>query len=531
MDFDAIVVGSGPSGVATASALLRRGRRVLTLDAGLRLEPERQTVVEQMAATDPSRWTPSQLATVTEGMEPCAKGIPLKRVFGSDFPFRETSQFPNVACRHSEIKVSFALGGFSNVWGAGAIPFCADDISDWPIRIEALAPFYGECLEEMHLAATVDALAQDYPLYTPHCRALRPSRQAVALLADLEGSRTSLEREGVRFGVSRLAVKTGAPDDPHGCVYCGLCLYGCPYGFIYNSAACLQSLIAQPRFSYQPDVVVERLEEAGATVTLRARGRQSGEELRFSARQAFLACGPVATTAILLDSLSAWGHPLQMKDSQYFICPVLRFRGTPDVEHEQLHTLAQVFLEIRDPAVSAKGIHLSVYTYNSLLLLALQKRAGVLGKLFPALPKALARRLLVFGGYLHSNESPSIEISLTRSPDQARRVVLRGNEPGASAQTLSRLMKKLIRNSLRFKALPLALAANRGLPGRGFHFGGTFPMSVKPTHFQSDLAGRPFGFSKVHIVDSTGLPSIPAPNLTLTVMANARRIAAAACQV
>ena len=426
--------------------------------------------------------------------------------------------------------MSLALGGLSNVWGAGAIPFCADDISDWPIRIEALAPYYRECLEEMNLAAAEDDLAHDHPLYTERWRQLQPSRQAAELLADLEQHRGALKARGIGFGVSRLAVKAPGPNQEPGCVYCGLCLYGCPYGHIYNSADGVRELRARPGFSYQPDVIVERLEEAGAAVTLQGRGRETGEPLRFSARQVFLACGAIPSTAILLDSLGAWDQPVEMKDSQYFLCPVLRFRGTAGVEREPLHTLAQVFLEVRDPKLSAKGIHLSVYTYNDLLLLALQKQAGVIGRVLPGLPRAMARRLLVFGGYLHSNESPALELTLTRARNGARQVVLRGKESPASARVFRRLLRKLAGNSLRLKAMPLVPFARPGLPGRGFHVGGTFPMSEKPGRFGSDLAGRPTGFSNVHVVDATVFPSIPAPNLTLSVMANARRIAHAACQ-
>jgi choline dehydrogenase-like flavoprotein len=55
-------------------------------------------------------------------------------------------------------------------------------------------------------------------------------------------------------------------------------------------------------------------------------------------------------------------------------------------------------------------------------------------------------------------------------------------------------------------------------------------MTDQPKDFQSDTAGRPHGFSRVHVVDASVFPSIPAPNLTFTVMANARRIVAMACE-
>jgi choline dehydrogenase-like flavoprotein len=64
-------------------------------------------------------------------------------------------------------------------------------------------------------------------------------------------------------------------------------------------------------------------------------------------------------------------------------------------------------------------------------------------------------------------------------------------------------------------------------PGRGFHCGGTFPMQSKPDRLQSDTLGRPAGFRRLHVVDATTFPSVPAAPITYTVMANAHRIASA----
>jgi len=530
MNHDAIVVGSGPAGVSAAAALVRRGRKVLMLDAGLRLEPERQDLVGRMTQRDPVSWNGVELSVIKEGMTPGPEGIPLKRLFGSDFAFRESSRFAEVVCDGSDLKMSLALGGLSNVWGAGAIPFCSEDISSWPIKIEALAPFYRECLEEMELAAETDDLASDYPLYTDRALPLQPSQQATAFLGDLKRSRELLRREGITFGASRLAVKAPRGSE-RGCIYCGLCLYGCPYGLIYNSADAVRKLKEHPNFAYHPDVMVDRVEETGSEVRLHGRGRLGGERLSFCSPQAFLGCGPIPSTAILLESIEAWDVPVKMRDSQYFLVPVLRFRETPGVERERLHTLAQLFLEVRDPAISSKGIHLSVYTYNDLLLEALKKQAGAAGRLFPRLPGAFARHLLVFGGYLHSDESPSIEFSISHFRGGGRQVLLRGLEKPSSGKTVRALLLKLARNTFRFKAVPLLPFVQKGLPGRGFHAGGTFPMSAEPSKFQSDLLGRPHGFSRLHVVDATVFPSIPAPNLTLSIMANARRIAAGACDI
>jgi hypothetical protein len=50
-------------------------------------------------------------------------------------------------------------------------------------------------------------------------------------------------------------------------------------------------------------------------------------------------------------------------------------------------------------------------------------------------------------------------------------------------------------------------------------------MRQEPGEFETDILGRPFGWKRVHAVDATVLPTIPANTITSSVMANAHRIA------
>jgi hypothetical protein len=54
--------------------------------------------------------------------------------------------------------------------------------------------------------------------------------------------------------------------------------------------------------------------------------------------------------------------------------------------------------------------------------------------------------------------------------------------------------------------------------------GGSFPMSAVPRGFQTDVLGRLPGWERVHAVDATVFPSIPATTITLSAMANAHWI-------
>ena len=118
------------------------------------------------------------------------------------------------------------------------------------------------------LAACHDKLEELFPLYTSNFTDLRPSRQSEQLLETMGRHREALASCGIRFGRSRVAVRGNLPPAEGGCVYCRLCMYGCPYGYIYSSADTVAQWRNNPRFSYQPGVVVTSARESPAGVEI-----------------------------------------------------------------------------------------------------------------------------------------------------------------------------------------------------------------------------------------------------------------------
>ena len=87
-----------------------------------------------------------------------------------------------------------------------------------------------------------------------------------------------------------------------------------------------------------------------------------------------------------------------------------------------------------------------------------------------------------------------------------------------------KLLLKLTRMAAHTGVIPLIPKFQMELPGSGYHSGGSFPMSAQPKVGEADTLGRPYGMRRIHAIDSTILPSIPATTITYTVMANAYRI-------
>ncbi len=519
------VIGSGPAGVAAAHALVKQEVDVTMLDVGLELEPERQRQVDEMAATSPDGWKPETVAKLKEGMLATVGGIPQKLCYGSNFPFRDAGQGRAIEMNAIETLVSGARGGLSNAWGANFMPCARHDIADWCVSAVELAPHLAAVAEFVPVSASHDDLDEFFTLYGKTPSMLQPSRQATALLADLHRNKAALRAAGFTAGFSRLAVQVQPTEtNPHGCVYCGLCMYGCPYRLIYSSASSVRQLQRNRHFRYVPGVIVEKLVESGDSVEIIARSRDSGEPLSYRAERVYLGSGVVSTTRILMESLQAYDTPVLIKDSQYFLLPMLRYRSTPGVMQEALHTLAQVYIELLDDSLSRNIIQLQFYTYNELYQAALRNRFGLLFPLMKWMLPSLLGRMSVILAYLHSNDSSAIEVRLLRDAN-GNRLKMDGRISETPRRVIEGVVRKLWRHRGLFRAVPMKPMLQVFPPGNSYHYGSSFPMRENPARFESDRWGRPAGLRRVHAVDATVLPSLTATTIVHTAMANAHRIA------
>ena len=514
-----LVVGSGPAGTSAALALLADGHEVTMLDAGLTLEPERRAALISIRSTPQEDWREGgHLHFLKQGMAADLSGVPLKLAYGSDFPYRKLDPRHTVECRDSYLQVSLARGGFSNTWGSSMLPYRQADMQNWPMTQGEMEPHYRAVLKHVPMAGVADQLEQLYPLYTTPF-VVRSSRQAEALLTSLAKNASRLRQAGVVGGASRIAIDQSRSPT---CVLCGLCMYGCPHELIYTTASTIASLLSHPRFEYIPNVLVTHVKEQNGEVTVSGTEVQTESPFNFRASRVFLGAGAVNTTSILLRSLEAYDQPVTMKDSAYFLQPCLRLAGAGDVRHEPMHSLAQAFLEITDPSVSANTVHLQVYTYNELFEQAIESAFGRLSGIVPK--AALLNRLYLVQGFLHSSDSASMSCRLQKTA--AGSVFKVQGEPNEqSNHVIKRVQGKLMKIAGQTGLFPVTPMLRRGEPGRSFHVGGTFPMSRSPNAFQSSTLGVPHGFSRVHIVDSSSFPSIAATTITLAAMANAHRIA------
>jgi choline dehydrogenase-like flavoprotein len=187
-------------------------------------------------------------------------------------------------------------------------------------------------------------------------------------------------------------------------------------------------------------------------------------------------------------------------------------------------TLAQVFLELSDPALSRRLVHLQIYTRNEFIADRLARAARWAGPLAGAVERAFSGRLVAIQGYLHSDEAEGVRLTATRA-DGGCRLALSARGEENMSRRIRAVARRLAALSGPLGFRPLTPLLEIGAPGMGNHCGGIFPMRRAPREFETDRLGRLPGLERVHLVDSSVLPSLSAATFTYTVMANAHRIA------
>jgi hypothetical protein len=516
------IIGSGLSAVAAAAALVQRGVRPIILDAGITPCAEAQDLKARLSATLPDSWHPEDLVRFHRTGPAAVNGIPRKLRFASDFAFEEVKYAAPLDIIQASVHRSFAAGGFSNVWGAVIQPLEIRDVRGWPVSPMDMAPHYAAVHDMMRNAAHDVLTVGGGPSETADSQLL-PSSQARAFHADLEAACERLGRNGIRFDYPRLAVLAADRDGRRGCLFCGQCVYGCPYDSIYTAPITLDRLIREGLVEYRPGIIIDKLSHSGGRVLIEGRSARDGSNCRFRGRAVFVGAGLLETCRIILTSLGHYNRPIPVKHSEIFTLPLVRYHGNFDIFRERLHSLCQIVLEVEDSTICRDYVRLQLYGYNDLYPTLLEQKTGKLASLLGPAIRALAARLFIAFGYLHSDVSSRISMTLIRTDNPRLQVTGTAN---AEARQISRaISRKLFRNRDSLKAFPVGFQLRLDLPGGGYHSGASFPMRRIPGGLETDEWGSLPSLRGVHIVDASVLPSVPASPVAFTVMANAHRIA------
>jgi choline dehydrogenase-like flavoprotein len=521
-----IIIGAGPAAAGVALALTSTSDSIVqVLDIGGRLEEENDAARARMSTASPKNWAADDLRAIS--LMPVASEqhrIPEKRNFGSDFPFRNFGQLDGVSSEAgvNERVISGAYGGFSNTWGAQTMVFSDATFDDWPFTRGDLESDYRAILDAIPYSGEEDDLAEYFPLWGT-ADPLPPLAEAPQrVLNNYERHRLKVRRQGVLLGKARLAFKG------RDCVSCGLCLTGCPYSLIYSASQTFDDLVRQKRIDYREGFVALHLGEDEGRPFVTARSLISGDIETFHADKVFVASGALGTTRLVAQSLGLWSRRIHMKESAQFLMPLMALRGIRDLSEDGTFTLNQFNVVMPFDEAGHDIVQIHGYPFNAAMNDALP--AFFTRPAFQGLGAMLLRRVTVGLGYLPSWWSPGFDVSIER-PHSERELSEMALLPSTDGDFLARwklraVTRKLVMVAPSLGLLPVVSQVELSAPGKSYHFGGSFPHSRTPKRGeQTDLVGRLHPWRNIHLADASVFPTIPATTFTLSIMANAHRIA------
>jgi hypothetical protein len=523
-------VGAGPAAAAAALAAEQHPDvRVKVLDVGGQLEEARGTVRARMAATQATDWSDEDKVAIAQlPVDSRVKGLPEKRAYGSDFPFRDFGQRKGISAGSNvnDAVVSGAYGGFSNVWGAQVMPFTAATFRDWPVQAEEMHDHYAAVLGEIPYAAEDDDLSVLFPLLADSRPLPRVSERTAAVLARYGRHRAALRRRGVLLGRARLAMDSDA------CVLAGLCMTGCPYSLVYSASQTMDALRKRDAIDYHGGLLAVRVSEDAEGATVTAKELATGTLHEFRGDRVIIGCGAIGTSRLVMGSLELYDTPINVAESVQFMLPFFSRRGVADPRSTSDFTLNQfnMALNLDDAGYDVTQLHF--YTYNPAFEEALpgplQARWGSAARTY------LLRRLSLALGYLPSWASPTFQVRArpAREGELPSLEISGTSRPVARNPMLRETVRRLIAVAPALDLWPALPMLRMAAAAKSYHWGALFPHAERPSgQFASDPLGRVAPWTRIHLADGSVLPTVAATTFTLTVMANAHRIASEVLQL
>ncbi|HEX9345458.1 MAG TPA: GMC family oxidoreductase, partial [Candidatus Acidoferrum sp.] len=306
--YDAIIIGSGMTGGWAAKELTEKGLKVLVLEAGRPIEPDRDYVEHVPISEMKFRGMADRQETLKD--QPIQRTCYACDEWASKFfvndkenPYTTDPGKPFAWIRGRQV------GGKSIMWGRQSYRWSDLDFeanaregigADWPIRYADIEPWYNYVEDFAGITGQAEGLSQ-----LPDSHFLPPMEMNCAEIAVKEAMARQFGRERV-MTIGRAAILTQTHNGRAACHYCGPCHRGCITRSYFSSVnATLPVAEKTGRLTLRPYSVVHSLifdAQTRRVSGVRVIDGQSRKALEFQGRIIFLCASALESTRILLNS-------------------------------------------------------------------------------------------------------------------------------------------------------------------------------------------------------------------------------------
>lgn len=526
-----VIVGAGASAVHAAQTALDLGRRVVMLDVGKPAPPAALPGATlnglKSGLDDPVEYflgrDYSALILPDRGDE--YYGIPPSKAHVFD-----PAPDADFSAQGFAPLFSYAQGGLGQAWTAGSYPFSEGELDAWPFGWDTMEPAYSEVARRIGISgSTDDDLSRFMPAHDGIMAPIAMDAHSAQLLAAYTRKREKVNAaHDMYLGRARIASLSRPHADRPGCSLCGRCLWGCPTQSIYTPSITLDLCRRHPDFSYVSGVRVDRFayDDANRVTRVVARKLDGGESVELEVGTLILAAGALGSSRILLQSLHHAGVRAELgglMDNRQVLMPFVNLARVGAAFDDRSYQYNQL-------AIGAPGAQPFDYVH------------GLLTTLTTALIHPVAQTLPIgmqAATGLFRNLHGALGLANINFPDVRREDNRVGLETLADGRTrllisyapASDEQSRLKPAIAKFRSFLLDLGCLAPPPmtrmrpmGASVHYAGLTPMTDAGGDYTTDRTGRCRPFENLVMADGATFPSLPAKNLTFTLMANATRI-------
>lgn len=528
-----VVVGSGASAVHFALSVLERGHEVLMLDVGREKPattmPEASLAELKDQLDDPVEYFLGRSfeSVLFPGSGAEYYGFPPSK----NYVFAGVPQFNWRADGFKPLS-SFARGGLAEAWTGGVYPFTDAELEAFPFGYADIGQFYDLVADRIGISGEVDDLSRFMPVHAHLMPPLELDRHSTVLLDRYRQVRGRLNARRCFVGRSRLATISRDKDGRKACDYLGRCLWGCPTRSLYTPSVTLDACRRFPGFRHETGVYVRHfaVDRQQRAASLVVEIIASGAVETIPVDTLVLAAGALSSCRIFLESIyRSTGQAIALTglmDNPQVLMPFVNLRMITrafDPDTYQYHQLG----------MGLEGDTPQAYIHGQITTL----KTALIHPLVQSLPFDLKTSLAVFGNLhaalglvninLHDTRREPNTLSLEPSgSDAPGRLHIHYHVGDAERDRVRGAMRRVRRALWDLQCLvPPGMSHIRPM-GASVHYAGLLPMTTTSSAWTTEPNGRSRDVANVYFADATTFPSLPAKNLTFTLMANAARIGA-----
>jgi hypothetical protein len=526
--FDVIVVGSGCTGAMAAQTLLERGYKVFMLDGGnddrhyRHLSPKLSFTELRKTDTGQYRYLLGEQfeSLPAEQLGTGAQLTPARAHLLKDVNALLTSHSKGFASMET-----LALGGLGAGWGLGSCVFSEKELEQCGLPAEAMHHAYQVVADRIGISGDAD---DAQPFTFRHLQHIQPALPIDAVAQKIaqryRANRSILQQRHFHLGLPALALLSQDKDNRRGNKLRDMEFYDDHELSAYRPWITIRELQRQSNFKLEQGWLVTKFEKSDDNVVVHAVHIESKTAQQFRARKLVLCSGALGTARIALRS-SEYKKRVPLLCNPYYYLPCLVPSMLGQAGAIQQYSYAQLSLFHDNNAAGNDIAMASLYTYRSLMLFRLLNETPLNIQDGRALMQYLAPALLIAGIHLPEQISEGQYTELLPATDSFTGDRMHYNYTRtAQQQRNSQQRLSCFRWALRkLGAFPLKTVAPE--IGASIHYAGTLPFSKTHQHLTLQQNGLLHGTRNVYVADGSGFTFLPAKGLTLTLMANAHRVA------